>query len=155
MAFVGRLNKEIGRKFGGSRRGLCIEYLPSFPVDTENKAGYFQLLEKRMQSEIMYKRSLIGPHLDNFEIRLNGKNLKFYSSGEKKINLLMIYIAFMEYFKGLKNDYPVFLVDDFDTAIDAGNIEFLIDNCPDLQVIATSVTKSDGFDRLIELTKEN
>ena len=152
MEFIDNLNEEIDRKFNA---GLRIEYVPSFPPDTDNGGTFFQRLEELMQSEILYKRSLVGPHLDNFEMRLNRKNLKFYSSGEKKINLLMIYIGFIEFFKGMKNDYPVFLVDDFDTAIDEGNIEFLIKNCPDLQVIATSVTKSNGFDRLIELTKEN
>jgi len=152
MEFIDSLNEEIERKFDAGPR---VRYLPSFPVDTDNRGTCFQKLENLMQSEIMAKRALIGPHLDNFEIRSNRKNLKFFSSGEKKINLLMIYIAFIEFFKARKNDYPVFLVDDFDTAIDAGNIEFLIENCPDMQVIATSVTESNGFDRLIELKKEN
>ena len=152
MEFIDSLNEEIDRKFSIGPR---VRYLPSFPADTDNPGTAFQRLEKIMQSEIMAKRSLIGPHLDNIEIHSHGKNLKFFSSGEKKINLLMIYIAFIEFFKARKNDYPVFLVDDFDTAIDAGNIEFLIENCPDMQVIATSVTESNGFDRLIELKKEN
>jgi len=152
MEFIDSLNEEIDRKFSTGPR---VRYLPSFPVDPDNRGTFFQNLEKLIQTEIMAKRSLIGPHLDNFEIHSNRKNLKFFSSGEKKINLLMIYIAFIEFFKARKNDYPVFLVDDFDTAIDTGNIEFLIENCPDMQVIATSVTESNGFDRLIELKKEN
>jgi recombinational DNA repair ATPase RecF len=67
----------------------------------------------------------------------------------------MLYIAFIELFKRQKNEYPVFLVDDFDTAIDVENIDFLIKNYPELQVIATSVNKNNGFNRLIELRKEN
>jgi recombinational DNA repair ATPase RecF len=129
-----------------------MQYLPSLPADSRDLI--FQRFEKLLQSEIMYKRTLAGPHLDNFDFRLDGKQLKLYSSGEKKINLLMIYIAFIELFKKFRNDYPVFLVDDFDTAMDTGNINFLIDNYPDLQVIATSVNERSGFDRSIELMKE-
>ena len=66
----------------------------------------------------------------------------------------MIYIAFIELFKKLKKDYPVFLLDDFDTAIDSRNIEILTGYYPKMQIIATSVNRYDSFNRLIELHKE-
>ncbi|HLP45119.1 MAG TPA: AAA family ATPase [Candidatus Kapabacteria bacterium] len=158
MKFIETLNTEIKNKFN---RDLAITYRSSFaPISNTPDAAdisqrfFFTQLEKLKQSEIIQKRSLRGVHLDRFDIRLNRKDLKFYSSGEKKINLLMLYIAFIQFFKRLKNEYPIFLVDDFDTAIDERNIDFLIENYPDLQVIATSVKKNDRFDRLIELRKE-
>lgn len=156
IKFIEMLNTEIKNKFD---RDLAIDYRPSFThisTTADISQGFFlSQLEKLRQSEIIQKRSLRGPHLDLFETRLNRKDLRFYSSGEKKINLLMLYIAFIQLFKRLKNEYPIFLVDDFDTAIDDRNIDFLIENYPDLQVIATSVNKNDRFDHLIELKKEN
>lgn len=155
MTFINTLNKEIKNKFN---RDLSINYRPSFNLSPSNTAispgFFFTQLEKLKQSEIIHKRSLQGIHLDHFAIHLEQKDLKLYSSGEKKINLLLLYIAFIQLFKQLKNQYPVFLVDDFDTAIDERNIDFLIENYPDLQVIATSVKRNDRFDRLIELKKE-
>jgi DNA replication and repair protein RecF len=147
--FIDNLNTEIDRKFN---TGLHIDYSPS--ISSGSRDFIFQHLERLLQSEIMYKRALAGPHLDNFDFSLKGKHLKLFSSGEKKINLLMIYISFIELFKIVRNDYPIFLVDDFDTAMDTRNINFLIDNYPDLQVIATSVNKCSSFDRSIELIKE-
>ncbi|MDQ1352402.1 MAG: replication and repair protein RecF, partial [Acidobacteriota bacterium] len=156
MKFIEMLNTEIKNKF---EKDLAINYSPSFThissITDISQGLLLNQLEKLQQSEIIQKRSLRGPHLDHFHIRLNRKDLKFYSSGEKKINLLMLYIAFIQLFKRLKNEYPVFLVDDFDTAIDDRNIDFLMENYPDLQVIATSVNKNDRFDHLIELKKEN
>lgn len=121
------------------------------------RESFYRQLEQREHSEIQYKRALIGPHRDSYEICLNGKKLKYFSSGEKKIHLLMVYIAFIELFKDLKREYPVFLVDDYDTAIDEGNIDLLMDKYPEIQVIATStaVRGNRRFDRLIELKKEN
>jgi recombinational DNA repair ATPase RecF len=101
--------------------------------------------------EIKSHSSLTGPHLDCFKLVLNGRNLKFYSSGEKKLHLLMVYISFIELFKAKNKQYPVFLVDDFDTAIDDNNIDFLMQNYPDLQVVATSVSKNKLFDKRFEL----
>ena len=112
-------------------------------------------LEDIKEEEIKFSKSLIGPHLDNFELNLNSKNLKFFSSGEKKINLLLVYISFIELFKKIKDDCPVFLVDDFDTAMDKKNIDILMKNYPEIQVIATSVNGNDKFDHFVELKREN
>lgn len=153
MNFINGLNTEIENRFG---KHLRFTYQPSLGRRGKVSIGdFFMELEKARDIEVQRGCSLKGPHLDGFEIDLFSKNLKFYSSGEKKINLLQVYISFIEFFRKQKQDYPVFLVDDFDTAIDEQNIDFLIENYPDLQVIATSVNQNPRFDRLIELKKEN
>lgn len=156
LNFIDRLNRETESAF---HNRLKVRYSPSLDTGEGHRDiswhYFFDQLERRKQAEMMYKRSLSGPHLDDIEIHLDGRHLKYYSSGEKKINLLMLYISFIKLYKDTNNQYPVFLVDDFDTAIDKENIAFLMENCPEIQVIATSVNRSDGFDRLIELRKEN
>lgn len=148
MDFVDKLNGEILTKFA---LPLRVDYSPSF----RRGISCFLQLEQKKNAEILSKRCLLGPHLDVIRIFLRDKDLKFFSSGEKKIHLLMVYIAFINLYMKIRGQYPVFLVDDFDTAIDARNIDFLIENYPDLQVIATSVNSYRGFDRLIGLAKEN
>jgi DNA replication and repair protein RecF len=156
MTFIHKLDTEIKMKF---EKDLSISYKPSLSIDNTipdlDADSIFDRLEAVKQTELKYRRSMLGPHLDNFDIRLDRQPLRIYSSGEKKINLLMIYIAFIELFKKTKNEYPVFLLDDFDTAIDPGNIDFLVENYPEMQVIATSVNRNTHFDNLIELKKEN
>jgi recombinational DNA repair ATPase RecF len=153
MKFVERLNEEIENKFD---HRLNLAYRPSLDV-SKGVGGsiFFEELESLKSSEMTAQRSLKGPHLDHFSIRLKDNDLKVYSSGEKKIHLLMLYISFIEMFKGIKSEYPVFLVDDFDIAIDKNNIDFLMKNYPDMQVIATSVNGNIDFERQIELKKEN
>jgi DNA replication and repair protein RecF len=151
--FVDKLNREIGSSFDSS---LQIRYKPTMRLHKDLSVDqYFNELEKISEVEIAAHRCFKGPHLDHFEFLLNGENLKYNSSGEKKINLLKIYISFIELFKKEKKQYPVFLVDDYDTAIDSENVEFLLNHYPEMQVIATSVNKNSQFDCLIELFKEN
>lgn len=155
MKFLERLNIEIKNKFDTP---LTIGCRPSLKIDEGiSREIFFRQLETLVQPELKYQRSMAGPHLDAFDIHLNSKPLKIYSSGEKKIHLLMIYISFIELYKKIKKEYPVFLVDDFDTAIDDKNIAFLMENYPEMQVIATSVHKNSQFDKSIQLkkTKEN
>ena len=104
---------------------------------------------------IMYQRSLMGVHLDNYKIELKGKDLKNFSSGEKKINLLLMFIGMITYYKKVNNEFPIFLIDDFDSVMDKKGLEFLFSNFPDLQIIATSVNKYDRFDNCIEVKKEH
>jgi DNA replication and repair protein RecF len=153
MKFIEKLNTEITAKFD---RDLIVRCRPSLEVEQGISEAYFlQQMESIRESELKVQRSLLGPHLDGFDILLNSKPLKFYSSGEKKIHLLMIYISFIELFKRIKQEYPVFLLDDFDTAIDSENIDFLMKNYPEMQVISTSVSINHDFHQLIELKKEN
>ncbi len=153
MWFIDALNLEIKHKFNNA---LEIEYRPSLNVQEGISAdAFYKQFETLTNKEVTYHRSLLGPHLDRFDLLLKKKPLGFYSSGEKKIHLLMIYISFIELFRKIKSEYPVFLVDDFDTAIDAKNISFLIDHYPEMQVIATSVNKNEHFAQLIHLEKEN
>ena len=153
MKFIEKLNTQIAGKFN---RDLTVSCRPSLKVDQGiSEASFFEQMESIRESELKVQRSLLGPHLDGFDILLHSKPLKFYSSGEKKIHLLMIYISFIELFRRVKQEYPVFLLDDFDTAIDSENIDFLMKNYPEMQVIATSVSINHDFDRLIELKKEN
>jgi DNA replication and repair protein RecF len=153
MRFIDTLNVEIKEKF---QDRLKVKYIPSLSVEEGvNENVFFKQFKALESRELSLYRSLAGPHLDRFDILLDGRKLNLYSSGEKKIHLLMVYISFIELYKKMKREYPVFLVDDFDTAIDADNIDFLIENYPEMQVIATSVNENARFDRLIRLEKEN
>ena len=149
MAFVEKLNSELKSSFD---KRLEVAYEPSFDTATGiSRENFFRQLQDLEPGETKTRRSLKGPHRDNYYLRLDDKHLKMYSSGEKKINLLMIYIAFIRLFNMTKNEYPVFLIDDFDVAMDDRNIRRLIESYPEMQVIATSVNRHPGFSRSIHL----
>jgi DNA replication and repair protein RecF len=147
--FINDLNTEILNKFNIP---LEIYYQPSHQNSDEiNEESIFIELEKVLKNEIKLGRLIKGVHLDSYKIKRNMKDLMFFSSGEKKINLLIIYLAFLQLFKKVRNDYPVFLIDDYDTAMDTQNIEFLISHYPHMQIIATSVRENSKFNRVINL----
>jgi len=151
--FIRQLNAEIEKKFGTHLQFL---YQPSFNLEEGiSHTSFFKQIEAMEKIEMITRRGMIGTHLDSYSLVLNSKPLSQYSSGEKKIHLLMIYISFIELFKNIHASYPVFLVDDFDTAIDSRNIDFLVQNYPSMQVIATSVNLHDTFNNTIQLKKEN
>jgi len=133
-------------------KDLKIVYEPSINnLENLNKENIYLEYEKLKNKEINIRKNLKGIHLDKYYLIKNNKNLKFFSSGEKKIGLIYIYIAYIELFFKLRKEYPIFFTDDFDTAIDKNNVGIVLNNYPDIQVIATSVNKNNFFNNYINI----
>jgi len=153
MSFIDRLNQATAEIFG---MDLKINYYPALlTVPALSAATLLNDLEQMKNSEIRARRSLLGPQRDRFDVLVDGKKLQLSSSGEKKKYLIMIHVAFIELFRQARNDYPVFLIDDYDAAMDEKNLEYLLEHFPAMQVIATSVARNERFGHLFELKKEN
>jgi len=153
MAFINQLNDMIGEIF---RFDIKINYFPALLTTASlSENSIFNDLCLIKNSEINSKRSLLGPQRDRFDIMVSGKKLQLFSSGEKKKYLMMIFAAYIELFRQERNDHPVFLIDDYDAAMDEKNLNFLMDHFSKIQIIATSVAKNEKFGHLFELKKEN
>ena len=154
MAFTERLNATIGDRFGGALR-LNYEPARSAPASGPvSAAALLADLERVKCSELRSHRCLIGPQRDRFEVAVGGRKLQLFSSGEKKKFLIMLYMAFIEMFRQARSEYPVFLIDDYDAAMDERNLDYVLDHFPALQVIATSVAPNGRFANQCELKKE-
>jgi DNA replication and repair protein RecF len=153
MNFINQLNNEIKEAFASE---LEINYYPALLANHEiSETSIFNDLNSIKNSEIKFKHSLLGPHRDRFDLMVSDKKLQLFSSGEKKKHLIIVYLAFINLFYRSKNDFPVFLIDDYDVAMDEKNLNFIIDHFPQMQIIATSVLKNEKFGNLFELGKEN
>jgi DNA replication and repair protein RecF len=153
MAFIKQLNATIDKLFG---LDLKINYYPALiTTHSISETAMLNDLDLTKNAEIKCRHALLGPQRDRFDVMVSGKKLQLFSSGEKKKYLLMVYMAFIELFRQARNDYPVFLIDDYDAAMDENNLGYLMDHFPAMQIIATSVARNDHFGHLFELKKEN
>ncbi len=151
MKFVSQLNGENDGRFG---QALKIVYRPSLlSGGSLSEDSFFRDLKSLMPQELKRKRSLIGPQRDHYEILLHGRKLNLFSSGEKKKFFLMVYFSYIGLYEKEKKEYPILMIDDFDSALDRENLDFMVDHYPDMQVLATSVNPNDRFDHLIELKR--
>ena len=153
MAFIERLNAASGEIFG---EDLRIVYQPALSAGPPFAASALLAeFDRARPAEVQCRRALTGPQRDRFEITMAGRKLPLFSSGEKKKYLLMVYMAYIELFRRARGEHPVFLIDDYDAAMDAANLDFLLDHFPAMQLIATSVAANERFASRIELSKEN
>lgn len=152
--FIKKINSCIQNKYCS---GIEIKYTPSssdFHDGDELDMDLVRfVLDDILEKEIRYKNLLVGTHLDKYELFLDNRPLRLYSSGEKKLNLFFVYLAYIDMFLSAREEYPIFLIDDYDIAMDQKNTEVLMSKYPAMQIIATSVRNNKNFDTIIKLKR--
>jgi DNA replication and repair protein RecF len=128
--YVAGLNAALERQLF-EKRDVTTRYVSSL----ENKgdmSDYESLLRSRialrMAAEVASGHALIGPHRDDLEIHLDGREIRIYgSSGQQRSALLLLDLAAISLYNSTSNDHPVFIIDDVDAELDEGRIRHLLE----------------------------
>lgn len=82
----------------------------------------------RLPAEVSAGYALIGPHRDDLEILLDGREMRaFGSSGQQRSALLLLDLAAISLYNSSANDHPVFIIDDVDAELDESRIKRLLE----------------------------
>lgn len=120
LALLNKAFKEQYLEISEQVREIKLSYVsqitPAQGKDPQKLAGILAGLE---QKERRYQRSLIGPHLDDYEFILTGHQLKtFGSQGQKRITVILLKLvqaALIEQVTAIK---PILLFDDVFAELD-------------------------------------
>ena len=81
----------------------------------------------------------VGAHKDDFETYLNGKNVKIYGSqGQQRSCVMAFKLAEAEIIGEARGEYPLILLDDVFSELDAGRKNYITEKIRGKQVIITS-----------------
>ncbi len=147
--FVSRVDRCVADCFTEmtlSREQTGISYLSSSHAQGEEcldtakvEERYINLLSSSYDREISAGATLWGVHKDDIEITLNGKAARLYASqGQQRSLALALKIAEGDICCEEFGDYPVLLLDDVLSELDASRREYLINKIVSKQVIMTS-----------------
>ena len=128
--YVAGLNAALAQQLF-ERRDIITRYISAL----ENKgdmSDYESLLRSRislrMAAEVAAGHALIGPHRDDLEIHLDGREIRVYgSSGQQRSALLLLDLAAISLYNLASNNHPVFIIDDVDAELDEGRIRHLLE----------------------------
>ena len=128
--YVAGLNSVLERQLF-ERRDVTTRYVSS--LEGKGDLGdYEELLRSRitvrLPAEVSAGHALIGPHRDDLEILLEGREMRaFGSSGQQRSALLLLDLAAISLYNSSANDHPVFIIDDVDAELDEGRIKRLLE----------------------------
>jgi DNA replication and repair protein RecF len=122
---------------------LNLFYKPSLAFDENStaediEAAFKNTLYKNRREEHRRGATSTGPHRDDIDILINGKNTKIYGSqGQQRTSVLSVKLAEIDLIKEEIGEYPVLLLDDVLSELDGRRKEYLLDSIDGLQTFIT------------------
>ena len=146
--FVDKINELIGNyylKIAGSSN-IVIKYKSHFKEKTEE--NLFEIYKKNRMRELNFGKTLIGVHLDDFEIYLDDNNIRdFGSEGQQKNAIISLKFAEVDILKEKKDNYPILILDDIFSELDNEKINNILNIIPEEMqtfITTTEVSKLDA-----------
>ena len=146
-AFALRLSEAaapIHRDFSDGLEELSVQYRTVSSVRdpfASAKEIYFDICdhqERHRQAELDSAQCLTGAHKDDLEIDINGKNARaFASQGQTRTAALSLKLAEREIFLRESGEYPILLLDDVLSELDARRQEFVLNRIGGGQTLIT------------------
>ena len=130
IEFVESINAVLERQLF-DRRDLTTRYLSK--LEGKGDLNDFESVMRarltlRLSAEMAAGHSLIGPHRDDLEVLLDGREIRvFGSSGQQRRALLLLDLAAISLYNSRLNDQPVFIIDDVDAELDERRIRRLLE----------------------------
>jgi len=111
--------------------------------DHIDERGFLTALAALWDKEKHYQRSLVGAHLDDYEMSLDAMNLKSYASqGQKRIFVLILKLVQARLISKITGIKPILLLDDILAELDATHAQGVYEICEkDFQVIIAAPRK--------------
>ena len=117
-----------------------IEYIS----ECDNKERYLELLKQRRKLDIIKGFTTKGIHRDDFNVYINGKDIKIYGSqGQNRTAMLSLKLAELQVIYNEIGEYPILLLDDFMSELDKNRRRNFLESIQNTQVIITGTEKLD------------
>ena len=133
IAALSRHAEEIHLECSGGREKLSLRYETVSGIAdpfAPPEELYIQLKEHlalRSKAELAAKLCLSGPHKDDIAIAINGENARaFGSQGQARTAALALKLSERELLKETKEEYPLLLLDDVLSELDAKRQDFVL-----------------------------
>lgn len=126
----------------------------SFAPEAELRQALAEHMAAHREAELASGRCLSGVHRDDLEISINGYAARaFASQGQARSCVLALKLAERELFRQDMGEYPLLLLDDVLSELDASRQAYIAGHTPGGQTVITCCELSAGFapDKVIEI----
>ena len=155
---INNISPKIFEEISGIKK-FNIKYKPSIELKEYTNEKIKEVLEKEfkenLEKEILAKKTLYGPHRDDFEFCKENDSLKeFGSQGQQKMAVIALKLSEIEVFSNYKKTNPIILLDDVFSDLDSlkkNNLLKYINK--DMQVIITTTDLESIDKKLLKTAK--
>lgn len=152
VAKLSEIARESFEKISGEKAHLKLSYSSTLGEGeylTEEKTIYDLYIKKLLQKRTLEQRlsaTIIGPHRDDISLFLDKNPLKdFGSQGQQRMTVLSLKLAELNFIKDHTGEYPVLLLDDVMSELDAKRRKYVVEVLSGIQTFITA-TDADYFE---------
>ena len=136
--------KQSHEKLTDGEEQLELEYVTQIKGETvtEIAENYLKLLQNNVEKDFQLRHTSTGCQRDDVALSINGTDVRsFGSQGQLRTTALSLKLAELTIFKNLIGEYPVLILDDVLSELDADRQRRLLNFDPELQILLTSATE--------------
>lgn len=143
--------QEMHHKLAGGRERMTMAYQPSFDLDGATAAESLgevlgRVLEQRRAEELRRGLTLVGPHRDDLELRINGQFARVYGSqGQQRTATLSLKLAELGFVRQWIGETPILLLDDVMSELDDRRREQVLALTDDVEQILITCSQPRTF----------
>lgn len=137
---LGEYVRETHRAISGGTEEISIVYKETVP-----ETGIAETLKKLRERELFEGSCTAGPHRDDLEILLNGKDIRvFASQGQLRTLMLAVKTACLKILEESTGHTPVLLLDDVFSELDQTRKKNLLRTLKGIQTFITTADDADA-----------
>ncbi len=127
---------------------LAVRYISTEGIGEDDdpeaiRAAFAEKCRQSRRADIAAGVTLCGPHRDDIEILINGKNARaFASQGQQRSAVLSLKLAEAAVLRDRMGEEPVILLDDVLSELDGGRQDYLLNKLGGSQVFITCCERS-------------
>lgn len=148
--FINKINLLIGEYYNkiSATKEIYLKYKSQYEnMDVDKLLAIYKKNEIREKN---FNKTLIGVHLDDFDIYLNESNIKdFGSEGQQKNAIIALKFAELEILKEEKDKYPILILDDIFSELDIEKINNILNIISDDVQTFITTTEINKLDKRI------
>lgn len=152
--------KTVQKSITSDNEELNFVYVSSIDIDNLNDLGEIkdalkERFKKQRDRELQQATTLVGPHRDDLEFLVNGKNVQTYGSqGQQRTTALAVKLAEIDLMKKETGEYPILLLDDVLSELDTHRQTHLLKTIQNrVQTFITTPSLNDVAKQLIKEPK--
>ncbi|GAA0726681.1 DNA replication/repair protein RecF [Clostridium malenominatum] len=129
---------DIHKDITSGIENIKFDYISTIPITKELEKNFYNSLVKNRFNDFEKRITTIGPHRDDFSIKINGIDVRsFGSQGQQRTSILTIKFSSLHIIKKLTGEYPILLLDDVLSELDSKRQKYILNSIKDIQTIIT------------------
>ena len=141
IKLLGEKTSRIQKEISGGREELVVEYKKNC-----EEGNILERIKENRERDIFFGYSGTGPHRDDIEFFLKGKEVRKYGSqGQQRTVALALKLAEIEIVRDIVGENPVLLLDDVLSELDENRQKYLLNEIENVQIFVTTTEKNSLF----------